>query len=260
MDKNIFTAYSEYYNLLYQDKDYLAEAYYVNNLITSFSKGAQHIIEMGCGTGLHAGHLASMGYTVHGIDKSETMLQLAIKQQSQFPTHISQKLSFLQGDIRNYECSRHFDIAISLFHVMSYMTHQEDLNMAIGTAKRHLKENGLFIFDCWHGPGVLHEKPTSRTKTFENQYMSITRTSVPEMIKDAHCVDVSFDIVIHDKKNKKNTRLHELHEMRYLFTDELKPLLESHGLALIHAEEWMTKKPLSEKVWNAVYVCKKLTP
>ncbi len=258
MDKKVFTTYSQYYDLLYKDKNYLAETQYIDTLIKSSYKDAHHILELGCGTGLHAMHLAELGYTVHGIDRSETMLRMAIDRQSHFPHHISQKLSFLQGDVRNYECAIHFDVVISLFHVMSYMVQKEDLIQAIHTAKKHLKENGLFIFDCWHGPGVLHDKPTSRTKTFENDTMTVKRTSSPEMEEDKHCVNVSFEVTIQDKKTKEETKLHELHEMRYLFTDELKSLLELNGFVLLHAEEWMTKKTLSEKAWYATYVCKKI--
>ena len=69
-------------------------------------------------------------------------------------------------------------------------------------------------------------------------------------------VDVNFEISIHDKEKNKETKLHEMHSMRYLFTDELHSLMKINGLELIHAEEWMTKNALSEHSWNACYVCR----
>lgn len=256
MDAKIFEAYSRYYDLLYKDKDYKGETAYAEGLIRRFGRDAKSILELGCGTGIHASLLAEKGYTVQGIDRSETMLRRALERQAALPAAVSEKLSFLQGDARTFASSRSYDAVISLFHVMSYMAENEDLSKTIQTAKKHLNTNGLFIFDCWHGPAVLHDLPVSRTKAFESDAVSIKRVSVPEIFHERNLVDVSFDIVIHDKAAKQDTRLKEVHRMRYLFTEELKSLLDIHGLDMIHAEEWMSGQPLSEKTWNACYVCR----
>ena len=57
-----------------------------------------------------------------------------------------------------------FDVVTSLFHVMSYQTTNDALDKSFKTAKYHMKENGVFIFDCWNGPGVITEKPEKRIK------------------------------------------------------------------------------------------------
>jgi len=256
MDEKVFEAYSLYYDLLYKDKDYSQEIEYVQSLIKRFSSGATNILELGCGTGIHASKLAEKGYEVTGIDKSETMLQRALKLQSGLAPSVSEKLSFLEGDIRTYESTSKSDVIISLFHVMSYMASDEDLNKAIQTAKRQLKQQGIFIFDCWHGPGVLSDKPVSRTKAFQNDAVYVKRTSIPELYPDKHLVDVNFEISIHDKLNNRNDILYETHRMRYLFTNELNNLMNINGLEILHTEEWLTGASLSEKSWNACYVCR----
>jgi SAM-dependent methyltransferase len=256
MDKQVFDIYSRYYDLLYKDKDYEAETAYVDQLIRTFHPDTLQILELGCGTGIHASQLAARGYHVHGIDRSDTMLRMALDRQSRLDPAIGARLSFMEGDIRNYREARQFDTVISLFHVMSYMTAAADLEQAIRTARTMLKQNGLFIFDCWHGPAVLHDKPVSRTKTFEDDTMLVTRTSVPDLYFDRHVVDVNFTIRIHDKKTQQDKHLQEIHSMRYLFTEELKSLLDENGLEMIHAEAWMSRKPLSEQTWNACYICR----
>ena len=256
MDKKVFDAYSQYYDLLYKDKDYVKETDYVHSLIKKFNKETIHILELGCGTGIHAVQLAEKGYKVEGIDLSETMLVRALERRAELPTAVSEKLSFLESDIRTYESALRFDTIISLFHVISYMTTNEDLNETFKTVKKHLKPQGVFIFDCWHGPGVLHDKPVSRTRSFENDVVSINRTSVPGLFPDKNSVDVNFEISIHNKQTDQTTKLHELHSMRYLFIEELKSIAEINGLELIHAEEWLTGNTLSEKSWNACYVCR----
>ncbi|HXV17836.1 MAG TPA: methyltransferase domain-containing protein, partial [Gemmatimonadaceae bacterium] len=73
----VFAGYSRYYDLLYRDKDYGAEALYVSQLIKTHSPDAVSIMEIGCGTGAHAAELAELGYNVTGVDMSEGMLEAA---------------------------------------------------------------------------------------------------------------------------------------------------------------------------------------
>ena len=256
MDKKVFETYSQYYDLLYKDKDYTTETNYIISLIKEYNINTNHILELGCGTGMHASLLAENGYKVEGIDLSQTMLEMAILRQSKSSVAVSERLAFLEGDIRNYESSQKFDTIISLFHVISYMTTNEDLNQAFKTVVKHLKPNGIFIFDCWHGPGVIYDKPVKRTKEFENEKIQITRMATPGFFPEKNCVDVTFDISILNKHTNGIEKLHEIHSMRYLFMEELNSIAHNHGLEIIHAEEWLTKKTLTEQSWNACYVCK----
>jgi SAM-dependent methyltransferase len=256
MEAKVFSAYSNYYDLLYLDKDYIAETEHVNSLINSYSKNAKSILELGSGTGIHASFLANLGYEVTGIDQSKPMLNKAEERKKRLHKSIANRLSFYEGDIRSYQSKDKFDVVISLFHVMSYMETDTDLIKAIQTAANNLKRDGLFIFDCWHGPGVLNDKPVSRSKFIVNKAILVKRKSTPEIFLKKNVVEVNFDIVIQNKKTKEETTLYEKHKMRYLFTDELKNLLETNNLNIIHTEEWLTKKPLSETSWNACYVCR----
>jgi predicted TPR repeat methyltransferase len=72
-----FRNYSQYYDLFYQDKDYDAEAGFVDKIIKKHLPKARTILEFGCGTGLHASKLAAKGYQVHGVDSSDQMLKKA---------------------------------------------------------------------------------------------------------------------------------------------------------------------------------------
>ena len=51
----VFADYARYYDLLYRDKDYAAEAEYIACLVRKFHPSARSIIiELGSGTGIHA--------------------------------------------------------------------------------------------------------------------------------------------------------------------------------------------------------------
>src|SRR5215475_7564399 len=73
-----FQKYSAYYDLLYQDKDYAAEAKYVERTLRSANPDARKILELGSGTGRHGRLLAALGFSVHGIERSPDMVAMAL--------------------------------------------------------------------------------------------------------------------------------------------------------------------------------------
>jgi SAM-dependent methyltransferase len=158
----IFGNYSRYYNLLYKDKDYKGEAGFIHDLIRKYSPEAKTILDLGCGTGRHDLLLAKKGYAITGVDMSEEMLLIARSQQINSST--AQQLNFLHGDICTFRMDKKFNVAISLFHVMSYQTTNEDFYSALKTAKSHLVPSGIFVFDFWYGPAVLTDRPAVRVR------------------------------------------------------------------------------------------------
>src|SRR5687768_15546375 len=149
---SVFGRYSSYYDLLYKDKNYSAEAQFVRDLLTRFRPGGRDILELGCGSGGHAFELAQLGYNLHGLDLSRDMLDVAEKQLTQQPENIQSQVQFSQGDIRQFDLSRKFDCVISLFHVISYLPTLADIRQTFQRVNRHLRTDGIFLFDVWYAP------------------------------------------------------------------------------------------------------------
>ena len=149
----VFDAYAAYYDLLYRDKDYAGEAEYVASHIRRNAPGAKRILELGCGTGGHAIHLAQMGYVVHGVDLSEAMLSRALARKDGLPPEVAARLSFSKGDVRTVRTGETYDAVISLFHVMSYQVTNADLAAAFETASSHLAQRRPFSLRFLVRPG-----------------------------------------------------------------------------------------------------------
>jgi SAM-dependent methyltransferase len=259
---SVFGAYSRYYNLLYQDKDYPGEAEYVNGLIRKHHPGAKSILDLGCGTGRHDLLLAEMGYEVIGIDMSTEMLAVANAQlasRSSQPSTLNPQpplISFHQGDIRSIRLNRTFDVVISLFHVMSYQTRNEDLSAAFATVRAHLKPGGICIFDCWYGPAVLTDRPVVRVKRLEDEEVAVTRIVEPEMHAQENLVDLHYHVIVRSKNNGDVEELKEIHRMRYLFRPELELFLQEAGMSITAFSEWMTGLKPGFDTWGVCFVVK----
>jgi len=243
----VFGAYSRYYNLLYRDKDYSGEAAYVDGLIRTHLSSAESLLDLGCGTGRHALLLAERGYRVAGVDRSEEMLAAARSQPSPSAT-------FHHGDIRTVRLGTGFDVVLSLFHVMSYQSSNEDLGAALATVRAHLRPGGIFIFDCWYGPAVLSDPPVVRVKRLEDEETEVVRIAEPVLHPNENLVDVNYQVIVRQKGGGTSEQLRETHRMRYLFLPELEIHLKQAGLQLFAASEWMTGNPPGLDTWGVCCV------
>ena len=248
--KPVFDAYARYYDLLYRDKDYAAEAKYVASLVRKHAPRAARVLELGCGTGAHAEHLARMGYSVHGVDLSETMLAGAAARKAGLPADLARRLSFGKGDVRTVRTGETYDAVISLFHVMSYQTTNADLAAAFGTAAAHLAPGGLFLFDFWYGPAVLAQVPEERVKRLEDDDIRVTRIAKPAMRANENVVDVNYSVSIEVKASGQMQEVRETHAMRYLFVPEIEQYLEPGKWAETTTFGWLGHEPLSKEHWS----------
>jgi SAM-dependent methyltransferase len=240
----VFNNYARYYDLLYQDKEYKKEAEYLHALITQYSgRNIIHILDIGCGTGKHANLLANYGFHVTGIDFSKEMIRFA-------DTNKVENTEFSVQDASDFSFVKKFDVILSLFHVISYQTTNEVIEKVFTNVSSHLAQKGLFIFDFWYGPAVLTEKPSSRLKSLEDDDIKVLRFAKPDMHINENVVDVNYDLMIYNKKQKVTEFIRETHKMRYFFKPEIDYYLEKSNMKAIHYEEWFTAKEISSETWG----------
>lgn len=248
---SVFGAYSGYYNLLYQEKDYQGEAAYIHSLVQKYKPDTKSVLDLGCGTGRHDMLLTKKGYSVTGIDMSEEMLSVA---RTQAGSGNCRTPEFLQGDIRTVRLDRDFDVVISLFHVMSYQVTNADLKSAFATARIHLKPGGIFIFDCWYGPAVLTDRPSVRVKRLEDEDILIIRIAEPVMYPNQNMVDVNYHVFLKEKSSGNIEEIKETHRMRYLFDQEVDIFSAEANLKILENMEWMSGKRPGFDTWGVCFV------
>lgn len=242
---SVFGGYSRYYDLLYRDKDYPFEARYVDALIRKHVPEASSMLELGCGTGRYAREFAGLGYTVHGVDLSEEMIDEARK----MPCDC---VSFSCGDMRSLRLEKRFDAVVALFHVLSYQTDDEDVRGALTTVGEHLRPGGVAVLDFWYGPAVLAQQPEVRFKEVSDDRVEVSRIALPVLHDDINVVDVNYRAFIREKASGRIEELRECHRMRYFFKKDFSWMLPSNMLMLCGVEEWLTGLNPSTQSWSAV--------
>jgi SAM-dependent methyltransferase len=253
----IFDHYAEYYDLLYSVKDYRAEANYVCSLVEKFVPAASTILDIGCGTGSHGFHLAERGYDVTGVDLSPAMVARANEKKAEKGL---KNISFQQGDILQLQLKQEFDVVISLFHVMNYLTKSAEMRTGFANVLDHVRPGGIFIFDSWYGPAVLSDLPKVGVRRFENDRIKVTRLAEPRLHPNLNMVDVNYEITVQNKVDDGIAFIKEKHPVRYFFKLELEELLKGLGAEVLTAEEWLTGSDPGLGTFGVCFVAKKPAP
>lgn len=106
------------------------------------------ILDIGCGTGRHAIEMATRGYTITGVDLSESQLARAREKAAKENLVID----FLKHDARDLPFKEEFDLAIMLCEGGFPLMETDEMNYRIlQSAARSLKPKGKLIFTTLNG-------------------------------------------------------------------------------------------------------------
>lgn len=131
------------------------------------------ILDIGCGTGRHSIELSKRGYTVTGIDLSESLLKRAQDKASKHNLQIS----FKKYDARELPFLSEFDLAIMLCEGAFPLMETDEMNFKIlRNASNALKPKGKLIFTTLNGlfplfhsvKEFLASSPTDGNATYNN--------------------------------------------------------------------------------------------
>jgi 2-polyprenyl-3-methyl-5-hydroxy-6-metoxy-1,4-benzoquinol methylase len=242
--------YSASYDALYHDKDYKKECDFLEAVFRKHKKKVQTVLDLGCGTGGHAIILAKRGYKVTGVDRSKEMLEAAVKKSKD----AGMKVAYHHSSIQDLKLNKKFDAVISMFAVMSYQTDNKALASACAVAKAHMKNNGIFIFDAWHGLGVMTDPPTERIREVRNKDNRIIRITKPQVNAVEHTVDTNFKVLTFDDK-ALTSETTETHKMRFLFPKEIEYFLQIAGFSKVRFCPFLKPEDrLSSHDWNMTVI------
>jgi len=256
-NKKIMNKFAMYFDKIYSDKNYKKECDFIQKILSKNKMKRKEMLDLGCGTGTHALILAKNGFKITGVDISKTAIELAKKKFKK--NKIDAK--FLKGDMTTINLKKKFDICISMFSSLCYLTDIPNFTKALKNIHNHLKKDGILIFDFWNGNVVVNEKPSIKIKKILNNNEKIIRTATPELnIKNQTC-SIKYHCII-KKKSKVLDEFTETHTMRYHFIDDLQQYMRNVGFKKINVLPMISNKNISDnekflKNWYLFCIAKK---
>ena len=249
-----FETSSRVYDLIYKDKNYPVEAAFIHQCLDKSGRTPHSVLELGSGTGLHATLLAEKGYDMKGVDLSSGMVLRAKELKASQPDSVRKKLSFYEGNVRTFKLGHRVDSVVSLFHVVSYQTTNNEVLEMFRNARSHLNKGGLFLFDVWYGPALLADPPAVRVKRVKDSTLEVIRLCEPQHFVNSCTVDVHYTYLVRDLLTKGVLETKEVHQMRYFFLPELEDFLTNSEFRLADSFEWLTGNILSSRTFGACII------
>jgi 2-polyprenyl-3-methyl-5-hydroxy-6-metoxy-1,4-benzoquinol methylase len=181
------------------------------------------ILDVGCGTGRHSIELTRRGYTITGIDLSESQLRRAREKAG---TN-NLKIDFLKHDARDLPFDNEFDLAIMICEGAFPLMETDEMNFEIlKNVAKSLKQKSKFIFTTLNGLFPLYhsveEFCDSTTDKGNATYKSNTFNLMT--FRDFNITEATDDL-----GNKKTLECNE----RYYVPCEITWLLKSLGFRKI---------------------------
>jgi len=207
-------------------KDYAAEGKRLAEVLKQEMSSGGKLLDLGCGTGLHAIELKKHGFAVTGLDLSESMIASAAEK--------SQDITFIAGNI----CERHdlgpFDGCVCLFNVINCLESTADLDDFLKAVARVLLPGSPFVCECWNPIAILQEPPTKVVRTYSGNGFDITRSVTPESDFMALKLKLHYDITLQEQKRPATAEQFLVtHHLRLFTPTEVRDSLDRAGFSRI---------------------------
>lgn len=248
--------HAELYDLFYADKPYQQEAAFVDHCLREYSVGpTKRLLEIACGTGSHAFQLEQRGYEIVATDYSEDMLQRARLKAGER----SSGVEFLLQDMARLDVSGEpFDAAVCLFDSIGYVVTNELLAEVFRGVHKHLRPDGLFVFEFWHAAAMLRHYDPLRVRRWETEAGTVLRVS-ETTLDVAHQLSQVLYSIYELRSDGTYSSLTELQTNRYFLLQEMSYFVSAGGFSPV---KWFagftTNENISDETWHIVAVARRI--
>ena len=211
-----------------------------------------HILDVGCGTGRHTIELTKRGYSVTGIDLSESQLKMAKEKAEQENLTIN----FLRHDARNLPFANDFEAAIMLCEGGFPLMETDEMNFQIlKNVTKSLKNPGKFIFTTLNGLFPLYHSVQEFSDSTSQEGNATYHSNTFDLMTFRDYNITEFE---DDDGNKKKLKCSE----RYYVPSEVTWLLKTLGYQNIEIfgaklGEFSREDPLTTKDFEMLVIADK---
>jgi len=164
-------------------------------------------------------------------------------------------INFIEADIRTLDLPEKYDLIFIPFNSIHHLYKNEDLLKAFHLVKKHLKEDALFLLDCFN-PNI--------------QYIVEAEKEQKE-IAEYTCVDGREVLIKQTMRYENKTQINRIEwhyyingefsstenlDMRMFFPQELDSYLEQSGFTIIHKFGGFQEEAFIDSSEKQIFICR----
>lgn len=203
-------------------------------------------LDLACGTGNLSVLVGKHFKSVWGVDLSEEMLMEADEKfrNARLPAKL------VCQNICDLNLNKKFDLITCALDSTNYILDKVDLARYFSNIKKHLKDNGLFIFDINSYYKLSEVLGNNLFNYDDKEVVYIWENEFNEDIADMY---LTFFV----KRGELYERFDEEHRERAYSERELEDIVNNSGLKIVNKLDNYENKAISDKTERIVYVVKK---
>ena len=196
-------------------------------------RGAERILELGCGYGRVLSSLVRAGHRPIGIDIHPGLLGLAAHRLRAQPARL------IRGDMRSYRLAQTFDRILIPYSAIFCLLSREEVVRSLQNSAAHLARSGLLIFDAYSADGFHRDSATDLdrledSEAFEEivsiEFRGETWDVLERSSWERNDQRLSVDYLHEPRNGGEAIRTDLVH--RYLLSHQIESILRDAGLRL----------------------------
>ena len=210
------------------------------------------LLDLACGTGRMALHLARQGYHVTGVDIISNMIDHAKTKASKSNVSIDWNVA----DARAFHLNKQFPFIFMLMNAFQFLHTREDHEAMLACVREHLQPDGFFLFET--------RNPTPRN-LFELRHPDGEHYTLPDggelTVTEQHNYDPITQIQHYTRRLRFPNNVEKINRtaLRYVFPQEMEALLYYNGFKIHTVFGSWKEEPLTATSPAMIYICQSRT-
>jgi ubiquinone/menaquinone biosynthesis C-methylase UbiE len=218
---------------------------YLGELFQRHAARGRRVLDLATGTGAIAIRLAQRGYQLTGVDRSRSMLAQARRKAQEAGLAITWKCC----DVARLAVPGSFDIAVSLYDSLNYVTDPQALADAFVRIERVLAPGGLLIFD-------LNTIYALEQELFTQSDLAAGRP-IRYAWRSRYDQSTRLAVIRMDFETADGRRFREVHRQRGYRVAEIEGMLAAAGLSVASTYHGYTMLPPGPRTDRIFFVARK---
>ncbi len=243
MSYGVFAGYYDYFTA---NVDYKAYAQRINTISRSLGIKQGSLVDLGCGTASLSLELASLGYSVTGVDISCDMLSAA----AQKSISAGVKLRLINQDISRLELDKRYDVFVCSLDGINHLPGLDAVAKTFLRVRKYLSRRGVFIFDV----NTIYKH---RHVLADNCFIFDSNKAYlgwqNDYNRSDNSVDITLDFFIPQRDGGYSRRTEQFKEMAYP-VKAIFETLDKCGFRVIGAYDGLSENKPNAKTERILYV------